>query len=183
MSENDEIIKRKEKSGELERNSEVIPTPTGNERIIGYAFVVADLLHYGHINFLRQCKKYCDFLIVGIYTDELTATYKRTPIIPFWQRKELLKELKCVDLIVNVYFGERDQTYPMRRLVEKGWKIKYLFHGSDWNLRDPDLISAKNYIESIGGELIQPPYTEGINTTMIIDIIKRRKIEEKQKGW
>lgn len=163
----------KKRSGELERKTEIISEPKGNEGIVGYAFVVADLLHYGHLNFLKQCKQHCDFLIVGVYTDELTATYKRVPIIPFWQRKELLKELKCIDMVVNVYLGERDQTYPMKRLVERGWKIKYLFHGSDWNLKDKDLVSAKNYIESIGGQLIQPPYTKGLNTTKIIDTIKR----------
>jgi glycerol-3-phosphate cytidylyltransferase len=160
------------RSGELEKITEIIPSPTGKEGTVGYAFVVADLLHYGHINFLRQCKKYCDFLIVGIYTDELAKTYKRMPIIPFWMRKECLKELRCVDLVVNVYKGERDQSYPMQRLVKIGWNIKYLFHGDDWNLKDRDLLSAKSYIESIGGELIQPPYTPGISTTWIIKKLK-----------
>ena len=166
------------RSGELERTFEVIPTPTGKEGIVGYAFVVADLLHYGHVNFLRQCKKHCDYLIVGIYTDELTATYKRVPICPFWMRKEVLKELKCVDLIVNVYKGERDQTYPMKRLVDRGWKLSFLFHGSDWNLNDPDLASAKAYIESIGGQLIQPPYTEGISTSELIKKIRGKNDEK-----
>ena len=53
------------------------------KRNVGYAFVVGDLLHYGHLNFLKECNKHCDFLIVGIYTDKLTETYKRRPIIPF----------------------------------------------------------------------------------------------------
>lgn len=78
-------------------------------------------------------------------------------------------------MVVKVNVGERDQTYPMKRLVEAGWKLKYLFHATDWNAKkDKDLISAKKYIESLGGELIQPPYTKGISTTQIIKKIVNR---------
>lgn len=149
------------------------------EIIVGYAFVVGDLLHYGHINFLRQCKHHCGFLIVGVFTDELTAQYKRKPIMPYEQRAEIIRELKMVDMVVKV--NKRNQAIPMKRLVKAGWRIKYLFHGTDWKPeKDKDLKAAKEYIESIGGELIQPPYTRGVNTTSIIEkrmkeIIKRGK--------
>lgn len=151
----------------------MVSKPKGNEGIIGYAFVVGDLLHYGHMNFLRQCKLYCDFLIIGVFTDELTMQYKRKPVIPFKQRMETIKGLRMVDMTIKV--NKRDQTYPMKRLAEAGWKIKYLFHGTDWSPeKDQDLKSAKEYIESIGGKLIQPPYTEGISTSLIIEKILRR---------
>lgn len=134
---------------------------------VGYAFVVGDLLHYGHINFFRQCKKYCDFLIVGVYTDELTMTYKRKPIIPFEQRIELIRELKTVDMVATV--KDKDCTPMLEYLTNNHWKIRYLFHGDDW--KD---VEGRDYIESIGGKLILIPYTEGINTTMIIDKIRRQ---------
>ena len=143
------------------------------KRNVGYAFVVGDLLHYGQLHFLKECKNHCDFLIVGVYTDELTETYKRRPIIPFEERIELIQALKSVDMVVTVH--NRDCTPMLRKLADDGWKIKYLFHGTDWDPSvDKDLQVSKEYMESVGGELIQPDYYEGRTTTSIIKEILRR---------
>lgn len=142
--------------------------------VIGYAFVVGDLLHIGHLEFFRKCKNYCDFLIVGIYTDELTATYKRVPIIPFKERLELVAALKLVDMVVTV--ENRDCTPMMKKLTSEGWRLSFLFHGDDWNQdTDEDLKKSKTYIESIGGKLVLTPYHKGQNTTMIIEKIRGSK--------
>lgn len=143
------------------------------KRNVGYAFVVGDLLHYGHLHFLKECKKHCDFLIVGVYTDGLAQTYKRRPIIPFEERIELIQALKPVDMVVTVH--NRDCTPMLKYLTEDGWKIKYLFHGTDWNPEeDDDFKKSQEYIESIGGQLVQPPYYEGCTSTMIINEILQR---------
>ena len=135
---------------------------------VGYAFVVGDLLHIGHLKFFQKCKAYCDFLIVGVYTNELAATYKRIPIIPFEERLELINALKLVDMTVTV--RNRDCTPMMKKLTEQGWKLDFLFHGDDWNKdTDEDLKKSMEYIESIGGKLILTPYHKGQNTTMIIE--------------
>ena len=134
---------------------------------VGYAFVVGDLFHYGHLHFLKECKNHCDFLIVGVYTDELTETYKRRPIIPFEERIELIQALKSADMVVTVH--NRDCTPMLKKLTEDGWKIKYLFHGTDWTPgQDKDLQKSTEFIESLGGQLIQPEYYEGRTTTSII---------------
>lgn len=146
---------------------------------IGYAFVVADILHFGHLHFLLECKKFCDYLIAGVYTDELTETYKRRPIIPFEERIELVRNLKPVDMVVTVH--DRDCTPMLKQLIRDGWKVKYLFHGTDWNPdTDPDLKKSKTFIESVDGQLIQPKYYEERTTSSIIhEIIKRYKNNEK----
>lgn len=142
--------------------------------IVGYAFVVGDLLHIGHLEFFKKCKKYCDFLIVGVYTNELTATYKRVPIIPFEERIEMVAALRLVDMVVTV--TNRDCTPTMKKLTSQGWKLSFLFHGDDWNQdTDEDLKRSKEYIESIGGKLILTPYHQGQNTTMIIEKIREVK--------
>lgn len=150
--------------------------------IIGYAFVVADCLHYGHLHFLKECKKHCDFLIVGVYTDELTETYKRRPITPFEERIELIRSLKPVDMVVTVH--HRDCTPVLKGLIEDGWKVKCLFHGTDWSPEtDEDLKKSKTFVESIGGELIQPEYYEGRTTTSVIkEILERYKNGENVIG-
>lgn len=140
---------------------------------VGYAFVVGDLLHYGHLHFLKECKKHCDFLIVGVYTDKLTQTYKRRPIIPFEERIELIQALKPVDMVVTVH--NRNCSHMLKFLTEDGWKIKYLFHGTDWNPEaDDDFKKSKEFIESIGGQLVQPQYYNGRTSTMIINEIVER---------
>ena len=152
------------------------------KRNVGYAFVVGDLLHYGHLHFIKECKKHCDFLIVGVYTDELTMSYKRKPVIPFEERIELFQSLKPVDLVVTVH--NRSCTPMLKKLYEDGWKVKYLFHGTDWNIEiDKDLQDSKKYIESVGGQLFQPEYYEGRTTTSIIEeIIRRYKNNENVVG-
>lgn len=144
-----------------------------NQGVVGYAFVVADILHYGHLHFLKECKKHCDFLIVGVYTDELTETYKRRPIIPFEERIELIRNLKPVDMVVVVH--NRDCTPMLKKLIADGWDVKRLFHGTDWKPEvDKDLQNSKAFIESVGGCLIQPEYYEKRTTTSVIKEILRR---------
>ena len=72
----------------------------------------------------------------------------------------------------------------LKKLTEDGWKIKYLFHGTDWKIeKDSDLQDSKQYIESVGGQLYQPEYYEGRTTTSIIEeIIRRYKNNENVVG-
>jgi glycerol-3-phosphate cytidylyltransferase len=58
--------------------------------IVGYSFGAWDLLHTGHLNQLEQAKLICDFLIVGVFTDDVVEGFKRKPIIPFEQRLKLV---------------------------------------------------------------------------------------------
>ncbi|GAG91286.1 unnamed protein product [marine sediment metagenome] len=68
---------------------------------IGYAFVVADLFHVGQLRHLRIAKGLCDFLIVGVLTDEAVASYKREPITSFDERVDIVQALSLVDMVVR----------------------------------------------------------------------------------
>ncbi|MEA2018912.1 MAG: adenylyltransferase/cytidyltransferase family protein, partial [Campylobacterota bacterium] len=59
-------------------------------KTIGYTTGVYDLFHIGHLNVLRRAKLECDYLIVGVTTDELVLSRKnKTPIIPLRERMEI----------------------------------------------------------------------------------------------
>ena len=68
---------------------------------IGYTTGVFDLFHIAHLNILRRAKEQCEYLIVGVSTDECVKTYKnKTPIIPFEQRMQIVEAIKYVDKVV-----------------------------------------------------------------------------------
>jgi len=68
--------------------------------IIGYCYLVADILHKGHLQHIRNCRAMCDYLIAGILTDEATMEKKPKPIIGFSERIDIVNELRVVDAVV-----------------------------------------------------------------------------------
>lgn len=68
--------------------------------MIGYTYVVGDVIHLGHIYYLRNAKALCDKLIVGVLTDEAVMEKKPRPAISFIERLRLVSELKSVDMVV-----------------------------------------------------------------------------------
>jgi cytidyltransferase-like protein len=77
---------------------------------------VFDLLHLGHVRSLQKAKAFGEQLIVGVSYDEDVALYKRLPIIPFDQRVELLRALKCVDEVVECPLVIDEHFYNAHRI-------------------------------------------------------------------
>jgi len=137
------------------------------KRKVGYADIVGDLLHWGHIEFLRRCRNTCDYLVVGVEPDETMRANKRETIFSYEKRVEMIKELRCVDEVRRNLSW--DATGTMEQLVSEGYNLKFWFHGDD-----NEYPRATEFIESIGGEAIITPYIKGINTTQIIETILER---------
>ena len=126
-----------------------------------YAYVSGDLLHIGHLKALQQAKALGDYLIVGVITDEGIAAYKRVPVIPFEERIELIRNIKCVDEVIK-----QDSLDPTDNL--KSTKADIVVHGDDW---DENFLGA-SYMRSIGKKAIRTSYYKGLSTTDIIERIK-----------
>jgi glycerol-3-phosphate cytidylyltransferase len=93
---------------------------------IGYTTGVYDMFHIGHLNILKRAKEQCEFLIVGVSTDELVSEYKhKTPIIPYKERVEIVKAIRYVDEVVP-------QTSMDKLNAWKKLHFDVMFHGSDW---------------------------------------------------
>ena len=71
-----------------------------NDKIIGYTTGVFDLFHIGHLNILQNARSLCDQLIVGVTTDELVSYKNKKAVIPFLERLEIVKNIKCVDVAI-----------------------------------------------------------------------------------
>ena len=126
---------------------------------LGYAYVVADIFHIGHLRHLLNCKAMCDILIVGVLTDEATMEKKPLPIIPFEERIQIVSALECVDVVVA------QETYSPKDNVNS-IKPDYLFESA--NHDDPHI--------NTHGETLVMPYYPSQSTTKI-----KKKISDENK--
>ncbi len=82
----------------------------------GYTSGVWDLFHAGHVRSIKIAKDHCDYLIVGITSDESCEQYKRTPMIPFNQRWEIIACLAVVDEIIEAPNYPTPEFYNRHRI-------------------------------------------------------------------
>ena len=138
---------------------------------VGYTTGVFDMFHIGHLNILKRAKERCDYLIVGVSTDEVVKEYKhKTPIIPFEERVAIVSELKCVDEVVP-------QTSMNKMEAWEKLHFDALFHGSDWQNSDMYNKIVEDF-SKIGVDVVFLPHTEGISSTMLADILHEKQNEE-----
>ena len=130
------------------------------EKIIGYTTGVFDMFHIGHLNILKNAKARCDYLIVGVSTDDVVEEYKKhRPIIPFEERVEIVSAIKYVDEVVP-------QTSMNKMEAYNKLKFDVLFHGSDWKGSDMYNKIIEEF-SSIGVAVEFLPHTEGTSSTML----------------
>ena len=112
-----------------------------------------DMLHVNHLKMIRYARVLGDILIVGVNTDELVASYKSTPIIPFEQRIELVRALKWPDIVI-----------PQKSLDHKD-KVSKLHMdifvvGDDWT-------GKYDYLQEQGVDVVYFPYGDGISSSKL----------------
>ena len=132
---------------------------------IGYTTGVFDLFHIGHLNILKRAKEQCEYLIVGVSTDECVKAYKhKTPTIPFEQRIEIVKAIKYVDKAVPQVSMDKMDAW-------KELKFDVLFHGSDWQNSDMYNKIVQD-LQEVGVDVVFLPHTDGISSTGILNKMK-----------
>jgi glycerol-3-phosphate cytidylyltransferase len=133
---------------------------------IGYTAGVFDLFHVGHLNLLRNAKEYCDFLIVGVNSDDLTLSYKgKRPTMPQQERLAIVESIRYVDNAVL-----RDSLDKISAWQE--FKFDALFIGSDWKNTDRWNETEKQMTER-GVDVIYLPYTKGTSSTLINEVLNK----------
>lgn len=127
---------------------------------IGYTTGVYDMFHIGHLNIIKRAKEQCEYLIVGVSTDELVESYKKkTPVICFEDRYAILESIKYVDKVVPQITMDKMEAY-------KNLKFDALFHGNDWQGSDMyNKIVAE--FSDVGVDVVFLPHTEGISSTLL----------------
>lgn len=142
--------------------------------IVGYTTGVFDLFHIGHLNILKKAKEHCDYLIVGVTTDEEVARVKnKKPIIPFEERVQIVEAIKYVDKVVPETDTDKLKAWDALRFDR-------IFKGDDWKgtakwMRYEEEFSKKNV------EVVYFSYTKGTSSTQIRQVLQS-KIEKNLKG-
>ena len=118
------------------------------------------MFHVGHLNILKRAKEQCEYLIVGVSTDETVESYKhKTPVIKFEERMAIIEAIRYVDKAVP-------QTSMDKMAAYRELKFDVMFHGSDWKGSDMyDQIVAD--FAKVGVDVVFLPHTEGISSTLI----------------
>ena len=123
-----------------------------------------DLLHPGHVSYLRQARSLGDALVVALNSDRSVRNIKGPgrPILNQQERAEVIAALEAVDY-VTIFDDETPRELIAAVLPD------VLVKGGDWAL---DEIVGREEVEAAGGRVLSLPYIEGSSTTDIIERIK-----------
>lgn len=136
------------------------------DKVIGYTTGVYDLFHIGHLNVLKRAKNNCDYLIVGVTTDELSETKKgKRPIIPYEERAEILQALKFVDMVVPQKNYDKNEAW-------QNYHFNKMFVGDDWLGTDKWNQIEKKF-KDLGVEIVYFPYTKHTSSTLMRSILEK----------
>ena len=124
------------------------------------------MFHVGHLNILRRAKEMCDYLIVGVSTDECVESYKhKVPVIPYEQRAAIVEAIKYVDEVVP-------QTTMDKVAFLKERHFDVMFHGDEWKGTDLYKKYEKEFAK-YGARIEYLPHTDGISSSMLRDKINK----------
>lgn len=140
---------------------------------IGYIAGVFDLFHIGHLNMFRRAKELCNYLIVGVVSDEGVRIGKQAePFVPFDERIEMVRSCRYVDEAVKLppNFADTEDMY-------KVYHFDVQFSGSDYE-HNPYWLARKDFLEKHGSTLVFFPYTQSTSSTKLKKAIDARISQE-----
>lgn len=125
------------------------------KRVLTYG--TYDLLHYGHLNILKNSKSLGDYLIVGLSSDEFNLMKNKKSVMSYEERKEFLQNIKYVDEVI------KEDNWEQKIEDIKKYNIDVFVIGDDWKGKFDYL---KEYCE-----VVYLPRTKDISTTQIKKIL------------
>lgn len=138
---------------------------------VGYIAGVFDLFHIGHLNMFRRAKEQCEYLIVGVVTDEMVRKGKKVePFVPFEERLEMVRACRYVDEAYAIPASDGSSREAFRR-----YHFDVQFSGSDY-VDNPDWMAEKAYLEKNGATLEFFPYTQSTSSTKLKGLISQKLI-------
>ena len=135
------------------------------EKVIGYTQGTFDMFHIGHLNLIKNAKRHCDYLIVGVNADDLVESYKhKRPIIPLEERAEIVRAIKYVDEVIVTTTLDKKKVWEKIRFNE-------IYIGDDWKGNERWEKTGKE-MEALGAKLVYLPYTIVTSSTVLHEKLK-----------
>lgn len=127
--------------------------------VVGYTSGIFDLFHVGHLNLLRQAKRQCDYLVVGVLTDEAASHKGYLPVVPHIERLEIVRGMSYPDKVITDRSLEK---------LEAWEEVKFhkFFKGVDWK-GTPKGDQWERDFAGVGVDLIWLPRTAHVSSTTI----------------
>ena len=151
----------------LDRNTlkNELDTLRNNGKKIAFTNGCFDILHIGHVRYLREAKKTADILVLALNSDSSVKKIKgeKRPLVPQEDRAEIMAALEFIDF-VTIF----DETTPLELI--NLLKPDVLIKGGDWA---EDKVVGRDEIKKWGGKLTLIPEINGKSTTSIVDKIRR----------
>lgn len=138
---------------------------------VGYVAGVFDLFHIGHLNLIRRAKEQCEYLMVGVLTDEEVFRWKqRFPYIPYDERSEIVEAIRYVDEVIKV------DSHNIDRI--DSWKLLHFdcqFSGDDY-AKSKAWQRDREKLRELGADIVFLPYTQKTSSTKIKELIEKALI-------
>lgn len=131
----------------------------GNKTVV-YTSGTFDMLHINHLKMIEYARALGDILIVGVNTDELVASYKSEPIIPFEERIALMKAIKGPDIVIPQH--SLDHTDKVKKL-----NFDVFVVGDDWT-------GKYDYLKDLGVTVVYFPYGQGVSSSGLKEKIYKK---------
>lgn len=137
---------------------------------IGYTTGVFDMFHIGHLNILKRAKEQCDYLVVGVTTDDLCLQRKKkAPIICEQDRMAIVEAIRYVDKVIPQ--TDMEKIRPVRELG-----ADVVFVGSDWKGTDAWNKYERQFAE-VGCTVVYLDHTDGISSTLLRERIECGRVK------
>lgn len=131
-----------------------------SKKIIGFTAGAFDMFHIGHLNLLRNARARCDYLIVGVNSDELVSSYKnKKVVIPLEERMEIVKALRYADEVIALDTLDKEAIWLQI-------KFDIVFIGDDWKGSDR-WNKTEAVLKRHGVRVDYLPYTTGTTSTLL----------------
>ncbi|EQB22652.1 Glycerol-3-phosphate cytidylyltransferase [Dehalobacter sp. UNSWDHB] len=127
---------------------------------VGFTAGVFDMFHTGHLNLLRRAKEMCDYLIVGVNSNNLVEKYKG--------KKTVINEEQRIEIIEAIRYVNRVEIMESLNKVDawKQFNFDVVFIGDDWKGTDR-WIQTEYDLAQIGVKVIYVPYTKNVSSTQL----------------
>ena len=130
------------------------------KKIIGFTAGAFDMFHVGHLNLIKNAKARCDYLIVGVNTDELIAEYKlKKTVVPLTERIQIIEAIKYADEVVPVDTLDKEKIWNQI-------KFDVVFIGDDWK-GSQRWDETEKVLSKHGVKVVYLPYTIGTTSTLL----------------